>query len=233
MTAIDIVTVRLTWAENLSMQRSPYLLRGAIAERFADNSLFHQHEGGRLAYRYPSIHYRWDQHGAAVVGFGVGVRALMDLSWPGLRLDIGGQQVSVLEATCSLRRSTIVPAGRLLRYRFEAPWLPFPVDLYQRYRRMTAEEQEKERDRLAVANLLMAMRGLGVTFPERLFAAVEVHRPHTCAYKGVELLGFTGTLLANVDLPTGFAIGRAVSHGYGWLSRTSAPLSPEQEERPT
>lgn len=231
MTGIDIVTVRLTWAEELSIPPNPHQLRGAIAERFADNSLFHQHEDGRLAYRYPSIHYRWDQQGAVIVGFGEGVRALMELSWPGLHLVLGSRQVSVLEATCSLRRHAIVPADRLLRYRFEAPWLAFSPEVYQRYRRMSLGEQEAERDRLAVANLLVAMRGLGVTFPGRLFAGVEVYRPQTCVYKGVELLGFTGTLLANVDLPTGFALGRAVSHGYGWVSRVAPPLS--QEARPS
>ena len=226
-----VVTVRLTWANLWQGPPSPYLLRRALAERFPDNSLFHQHQGNRLAYRYPVVHYRWDQQGASVVGFGEGVRALMDLSWPGLRLDLGGESATVLEATCSLRRHVIGPTDRLLRYRFGAPWLPFSQDVYQRYRQMSVAEQETERDRLAVAGLLTAMRGLGVNFPSRLFAAVEVHRSHTCKYKGVEMLGFTGTLLANADLPDGFAFGRTVSHGYGWVSRVSCP-HPRDERVP-
>jgi hypothetical protein len=84
---------------------------------------------------------------------------------------------------------------------------------------MKAEERAAERDRLAVAELLMALRGVGVEFPGRLFAAVEVRSACPCRYKDLTLLGFRGTLLANVDLPDGFGIGRATSHGYGWLSR--------------
>jgi hypothetical protein len=54
---------------------------------------------------------------------------------------------------------------------------------------------------------------------ERLFAAVEAVVPQRCNYKGVELLGFWGLVLVNVELPPGFAFGRAVSHGYGWVTR--------------
>ncbi len=39
------------------------------------------------------------------------------------------------------------------------------------------------------------------------------------AYKDVHLAGFRGRLLTNLDLPDGFALGRAVSHGYGWIER--------------
>src|SRR5438477_267012 len=109
MSAVDIVTVRLTWAEDVQVGPSAQLLRGAIAECFPDNPLFHQHEGDRVLYRYPAIQYRWDGEGAVVVGF-------------------------------------------------------------------------------------------------------------------------SGTLLANVDLPDGFAFGRAVSHGHGWLFRVSPPL--REERRP-
>ena len=82
---------------------------------------------------------------------------------------------------------------------------------------MNPAQQVAERDRLAVAGLLIALRGFGVDFPGRLYAAFELHGARTCHYKGVDLLGFRGRLLANVDLPDGFALGRAVSHGYGWL----------------
>ena len=47
-------------------------------------------------------------------------------------------------------------------------------------------------------------------FPGRLYAAFELHRSRPCRYKELDLLGFHGRLLTNVDLPDGFAIGRSV-----------------------
>ena len=74
-----------------------------------------------------------------------------------------------------------------------------------------------------------ALRGFGVEFPTRLYAAFELQATRPCQYKGVELLGFQGRLLTNVDLPDGFALGRAVSHGYGWLCREEAQASERRD----
>jgi hypothetical protein len=208
---VDVVSVRLAWVQAPSVGQAvgSRLLRGALASRFPNNALFHQHEEGGTVYRYPCVHYRWDAQGPWLWGLGAGVDS----------------EVEVREADCQYGRHAIRPADRLLRYRFGAPWLPLSQENYRRYRELPAQEQADERDRLAVAGLLSAMKGQGVWFPERLYAAFERWREHACRYKDVDLLGFTGTLLANIDLPDGFALGRAVSHGYGWVSR----LRPEQE----
>ena len=87
---------------------------------------------------------------------------------------------------------------------------------------------------MAVAGLLMGLRGLGVNVGIRLYACFEMRCSQRCQYKELSLAGFRGTLLANLDLPDGMAIGRAVSHGYGWLARelnASDTCASSQEER--
>jgi len=100
-----------------------------------------------------------------------------------------------------------------------APWLPLNQELYERYRKLSPDAQARERDRLAVAGLLLAMRGFGVEIQDRVFAAFEMLSSRFCPYKGLQFQGFLGRLLTNLDLPDGFALGRAVSHGYGWIER--------------
>jgi hypothetical protein len=219
MSAVDLVTVRLTWAEEGSVRSSPDLLRGAVAGRFPDNPLFHQHDGERVVYRYPQVQYRWDRDGPVLLGLGEGARFLSAVEWAGMELRIGDRPLTVRDAVCTFRRHEIRPTTGLVRYRLAAPWLPFSQENYRRYQSMNAEERLAERDRLAVAGLLIALRGFGVEFPCRLYAAFESAAARPCRYKGVDLLGFRGRLLTNVDLPDGFAFGRAVSHGYGWLRR--------------
>ena len=225
MSAVDLVTIRLTWVQDAPMRPAPHLLRGAVADRFPDNPLFHQHDGERVVYRYPQMQYRWDREGPMIVALGEAARFLTGVDWAGMELRIGGEFLTVRDAVYSFRRHEIRPSPRLMRYRFVAPWLPLSQENYQRYRSMNAAQQVAERDRLAVAGLLIALRGFGVDFPGRLFAAFELHGARPCHYKGVDLLGFHGRLLANVDLPDGFALGRAVSHGYGWLCGDAPDLT--------
>lgn len=227
MTAVDIVTVRLAWTEDAPMHPVPHLLRGAIAARFVDNPLFHQHGGDGFVYRYPRIQYRWDEDGPILFGVGEGALFLARVEWAGLELRLGERMVTVREAVHRFDRHFVGPTARLIRYRFESPWLPLSQDNYQPYRSLPPAAQEARLDTLAVNGVLIGLRGMGVDFPTQLYAAFEQATSVPCRYKGVDLLGFTGTLLVNADLPDGFALGRAVSHGYGWVRRLHRPDLPE------
>jgi hypothetical protein len=216
MKSVDQVTVRLRLAGR-APRPAPHLLRGAIAARFPDEPLFHQHDGQRLLYRLPRVQYRWDERGPLLVGLEEGARRLTEVAWPGMRLRLGDEQVTVTEADCSFRRFEVRMAPHLVRYRLAAPWLPFSQENYARYRGLGPTAQAQERDRLARGGILLGLRELGVEVEERLFVALEAVAPEWCCYKGVELLGLWGRVLANVELPHGFAFGRSVSHGYGWV----------------
>ncbi len=225
MRTVDIVNVRLSWVENDPGPPAPHLLRGAIGDRFPGDALFHQHDQSGFVYRYPFIQYRWDKNGAVLLGLGTGAQALVRSPWPGMELRIGERVLHVRDAVCEFHRHSIILTDRLVRYRFAAPWLPLNQELYERYRKLSPDAQARERDRLAVAGLLLAMRGFGVEIQDRVFAAFEMRSSRFCPYKGLQFQGFLGRLLTNLDLPDGFALGRAVSHGYGWIERDedSAP----------
>lgn len=217
MMGVDQIFVRLRLA-GPPVRPSTNQLRGAISASFPGDALFHQHADDKLLYRMPVIQYRWDERGPCLVGLGEGARRLLEVEWPGMELRLGQERVTVAEAECAFRRSEVRVVGHLLRYRLEAPWLPFSQENYARYRGMKPGAQALERDRLARGGVLLGLRGLGVEVSERLFVAVECVRPERCEYKaGVELMGFWGRVLVNVELPPGFAFGRAVSHGFGWV----------------
>jgi Cas6b C-terminal domain/Cas6b N-terminal domain len=213
---VDQITVRLRLA-GATPRPAPYHLRGAIAERFPEDPLFHQHAGNGLLYRLPLIQYRWNEEGPFLLGLEEGARRLLEVDWPGMELRLGNQRVTVTEADCAFQRFEVRMVPHLLRYRLAAPWLPFSQENYALYQRLGPAAQAQERDRLARGGILIGLRGLGVEVTEHLFVAVEAVSPERCDYKGVDLLGFWGRVLANVELPPGFAFGRAVSHGYGWI----------------
>ncbi len=194
-------------------------LRGALAEAFADNDLFHQHDGksGKVLYRYPLVQYRWrDGHGV-VMGWGEAAGRLLTMPWLDLAVRLGDESVMVGDAALTMRYEPFGVSERLLCYGLVAPALLLKSENYRRYQGMDAAGQRVERDRLLVSNLLAALRGLDVNFPERLYAAFTKIKLVTCHYKGQELLGISGQFFCNAVLPDGFSFGHAVSHGFGWL----------------
>src|SRR5262245_16211306 len=79
---VDQITVRLRLAGR-APRPAPQHLRGAVAARFPEDPLFHQHAGDGLLYRLPRIQYRWDEEGPALVGLEEGARRLLAVDWPG------------------------------------------------------------------------------------------------------------------------------------------------------
>lgn len=152
-----------------------------------------------------------------LAGFQDGARLLTKLPFLDLPLRLGERNVVISDAHIQCAEETISVSPMLVRYRFVTPWVPFNQETYPVYHNMDYRSKIKERDRLAVANILMMLRGLGITFPERSYAAVNGRRNVCCRYKDQVLHGILGTLIANVNLPDHTAIGRAVSHGYGWI----------------
>lgn len=215
-------TIRLTWTEPWDGPPASHLLRGAVAAAFPDNDLFHQHSAdGKPIYRYPRIQYRWDtQTGDGIIaGFGDGVDTLTQLFMEDLELHLGNRVMTVQEARAHFTRHSVRVLPRLSRYHFRSPWLALNQTNFDRYQSMSRTAQTAELDRIAVGNILSALKGLNIRLVERVYAAFMPRRRLVCHYKDRDLTGFLGTLIANVDLPDGFALGKAVSHGYGWLTK--------------
>lgn len=220
---IPCAQVELTWDRTVSGtpgQRARQL-RGALATAFRDDPLFHQHdpETGKALYRYPRVQYRWQNGRGLVIGWAEAAQRLLARPWLDLKLQLGEEPVMATDAALTLHHGEFAVSERLERYRLCSPVLIFNQENYQRYQQMDERAQRQERDRLLVSNLLTALRGLDVTFPERLYAAFTRIHQRPCRYKGQDLLGLSGDILCNVGLPDGFSFGHAVSHGYGWLTR--------------
>lgn len=193
-------------------------LRGALANRFSDDDLFHQYDAeGRPLYRYPRIQYRWRAGRGILAGWDQAAGRLLALPWLDLHLTLGNDAASVDQALLASESAAFGISERLLHYRLRSPGLIFNQANFPLYVAMDANAQRRERDRLLVAHLLTALRGLGVNFTERLQAAFTDCSTHPCRFKQQSLLGVTGDFVANALLPCGFAIGHAVSHGYGWI----------------
>lgn len=194
-------------------------LRGALARAFEEDSHFHQRDAaGQHIYRYPRIQYRWRQGRGLLAGWGEPAEVLPNLPWLDLNLVLGEDRVQVSDAIINCRSAEFGLSPRLRHYRFESPALLFNQDNYSRYQTLDAIQKQDEQDCLLTAQLLAALRGLQVEFPTHLYASLIDPRPRKCRFKKQELLGLFGRFVSNAALPAGFAIGHAVSHGFGWIT---------------
>ena len=217
---VPCAQVALRWDRELAggAEARARQLRGALAEAFRADDLFHQHDAnGKPLYRYPLVQYRWQGGQGLVVGWGAAASRLLALPWLDLTLQLGEESVTVGDAALTLRYGPFGVSEQLLPYRLVTPALFFKSENYRRYQGLDERGQRAERDRLLVSNLLTAMRGLDIHFPVQLYAAFTRSRPRPCHYKGQELIGIDGDMACNAVLPEGLAIGHAVSHGFGWL----------------
>jgi hypothetical protein len=193
-------------------------LRGALAHAFREDSRFHQHDAaGRQIYRYPRIQYRWHRGLGLVAGWLDAAEILRNLPWLDLELTFGEAQVRVTDAVIAVRNAEFGISPRLLHYRLASPALLFNQENYRRFQGLDDADKQQEQDRLLTAQLLTALRGLDIEFPDRLYAGLINPRSRKCRYKQQDLLGLTGRVVCNALLPPGFAIGHAVSHGFGWI----------------
>lgn len=192
-------------------------LRGGILNAFRDSE-FHQHDAdGAFIYRYPRIQYQWRNNSGFILGWMDSAEKLLRLPWLDLSIQING---AIVTATDVFLNPTIAAFGaseRLFHYRLAAPVLLFNQKNYANYKSMKFMDKLYEEDRLLQAQILTSLRGLDVDFTERLYATFTEKKTVTCLYKGQQLTGILGRFAANAVLPDDFAIGHAVSHGFGWI----------------
>jgi hypothetical protein len=220
LSEIPYTEIELRWDRPISGAAAPRTrqLRGCLAQYFADDPLFHQHdEQGQLLYRYPQIQYRWREGHGIIAAWHEAARRLPQISWLDLDLQLGEDKVQINDIVLSTQRSLFGISPRLLHYRFTTPALLLNQKNYQNYRSLDRKGQRDERERLLIAQLLIAMRGLQVHFDEQLYAAFTKTYTGSSRYKQQDLLGITGEFICNAVLPSGFAIGHGASHGFGWI----------------
>ena len=215
--------IELRWDRELTgpSQTRARQLRGALAECFSDDPLFHQHDKqGQVLYRYPRVQYRWQEGRGVIAGWGEAARRLPALSWLELELRLGEDSVQVADISLTTHRAQFGVEDWLLRYRFNTPALLLNQKNYHHYRELDEVGRRDQLDRLLVAQLLTALRGLGVHFDTRLYAAFTRTRTVSSHYKQQELVGLVGQFATNAVLPAGLGVGHGVSHGFGWIVPT-------------
>ncbi|WP_097126286.1 CRISPR-associated endonuclease Cas6 [Spirosoma fluviale] len=233
-TLIPITTV--TFPEIALRTRDAHKLRGYFGELFREHSpLLHNHleseagaEGAtavKFRYAYPLVQYKVLDRVPTLVGLGEGATLLTQLFLQIREVQIENDTFPVLSKHIRHER---VPIGLargdgpldLIEYRFETLWMALNQANYRDYRSYSEQEQQAQLKRVLTSQLLALFREFGLWLEphERIMVRLSVEERST-QFKNQTMVAFTGGFLTNVVLPDGIGLGKAVSRGFGTLTR--------------
>lgn len=195
--------------------------RGAFVEMAGwDNDWLHNHDGEKEAYhyRYPLVHYRAWHGKAAITAINEGIEAVQealaasswDITWEGAPKTLQVEGLNMKEH--HLRMLPRPKTYQLFK------WLALNQENYERWQReKSLVRRAAMLENILAGQILGFCSAMGWRLPERLEVNLQdIQFMQKVRCFGNAMVAFNVRYDANVLLPSGIALGRGVSHGFGW-----------------
>jgi Cas6b C-terminal domain/Cas6b N-terminal domain len=206
--------------------------RGALAEHAGwEDERFHNHQGekSRVHYRYPSVCYRAQGEKAALWAFEEGVTAIQDMllrSDGTLRMDGKTHRLRIDEFDIKdyPLSMTDIPQPYFLKN-----WLALNEDNFKTWDKLPSlTARTAMLEQILASNIIAFAKAIKWQPPQRLeVSLIQMRSTHTVPHKGVPMVAFDVSFSANITLPEGLGLGKAVSHGFGVV----APLIVKEDKK--
>ena len=219
-THIPITTV--TFPEIALRTRDGHKLRGYFGDLFKEHSpLLHNHlNDGALRYAYPLVQYKVLDQVPTLVGLNEGAGLLASLFLKIREVDIDRNVFPVLSKHIRHEQAAVGMSNDLHQYRFETLWMALNQDNFRDYRNRDDPDRMAQLKRVLTSQLLSLFREMGLWLEphERIMLRLSVEE-RTTQFKNQTMMAFAGSFTANVMLPDGIGLGKAVSRGFGSIKR--------------
>lgn len=208
----------VVFKNRLSFREVP-LLRGALLHLAdGDTTLFHDHLGDKLRYKYPLVQYRESGGHASVFCLGDGAAAMENLlgAASSAEVRIGRRVEKLLVASETRRNDELVLSDVFHEYTIRR-YLPLNQENYARYKTLDSiVDRYQMIEKCLVGNVLSFAKSMGMFFDQQIEVKIlDVANTHEYVYKKVRMLGFDLKFNTNVSLPRHIALGKGVSIGFG------------------
>jgi Cas6b C-terminal domain/Cas6b N-terminal domain len=216
---MTIPTLSLTFAIPLL----PHQLaqwRGAIAEHAGwDDEVFHNHIGKkeRVHYRFPIVCYRVKDGNAALWAFEGGVAAIQDMLLRSSgELEMARKMYRLHIANFQLKAHLMEMSDERKPY-FIKNWLALNEENFNKWRNLPDRTaQTAMLEQVLAAHIIAFAKAIRWQLPQRLeVSLLQIHATHTVLHKNIPMIAFNVSFVANIALPEGMGLGKAISHGFG------------------
>jgi hypothetical protein len=210
----------LKFSQPLNQKIGAKDLRGAIADRNRDKSLFHQHTAnGDPIYKYPLVQYKIIKGEAFLVGLNEGAKAITSLEILREEFELCGEKYILLQNELKFYSTVFEMNKKFLPFYFFSPWLALNEKNYKRYKDSNLRDQIQLLKKILIGNILSIAKGLDLVVTEEIKIQNLRLKVQDVKVKDIKMIGFTGYFEVNFNLPDYIGLGKMVSRGFGTIKQ--------------
>ena len=188
-------------------------LRGFLADKYKENSEFHNHLSDGYNYSYPKLQYKLIKNTLSVMGIGEDVTEINKKIFEEIDyLNIDGNLIFDIQKEIEIFDDEIEFTGdKMYEYRFVTPYLPLNDKNFSKYLK-----REYTLEQAITNNILEVLKGLGIWLEKENKIYVSADLQITSRdLKNVNMIAFIGNFYTNIKFPDYFSLGKRKSLGYG------------------
>jgi len=188
-------------------------LRGFLADKYRENTVFHNHLSDGYNYTYPKLQYKLIKNMLSIMGIGEEVTEINKKLFEEIDyLNIDGNLIFDIQKEIEIFDDEIEFTGdKMYEYRFVTPYLPLNDKNFSKYLR-----RDYTLEQAITNNILEVLKGLGIWLEKENKIYVSADLQITSRdLKNVNMIAFIGNFYTNIKFPDYFSLGKRKSLGYG------------------
>ena len=188
-------------------------LRGFLADKYRENTVFHNHLSDGYNYTYPKLQYKLIKNMLSIMGIGEDVTEINKKLFEEIDyLNIDGNLIFDIQKEIEIFDDEIEFTGdKMYEYRFVTPYLPLNDKNFSKYLK-----REYTLEQAITNNILEVLKGLGIWLEKENKIYVSADFQITSRdLKNVNMIAFIGNFYTNIKFPDYFSLGKRKSLGYG------------------
>ena len=188
-------------------------LRGFLADKYKENTEFHNHFLDGYNYSYPILQYKLMKNTLSIMGIGeevtkINMKIFEEIDY----LNIDGNLIFDIQKEIEIFDDEIKFTGnKMYEYRFVTPYLPLNEKNFSKYLK-----REYTLEQAITNNILEVLKGLKIWLEKgnKIYVSADLQITSR-DLKNVNMIAFIGKFSTNIKFPDYFSIGKRKSIGYG------------------
>lgn len=201
--------------------RDAHKLRGYFGNLFKEKSpLLHNHfESGETRYSYPLVQYKIIDKLPYLIGLNDGAELLIQLFLKIKEIKIEENLIHIFSKNIENNFADIGIDQNLNEYNFNTLWMALNQSNFNKYSNLLLGDERKIfLERILIGNILSFFKYMNFTVEERIYVKLNFTEKETL-FKNQRMAAFTGNFTTNAILPDLIGLGKAVSRGFGTISK--------------
>lgn len=196
-------------------------LRGYFANKYNEYIELHNHKDDKFVYKYPIVQYKVIDNIPILLGLKKeGIDIVKEVFFTNNQLRISTKEYDIYEKNINMYKREYGSTKDVYKYEFLTPWIGLNQKNNKEYRQANIIDKELILNRVLVGNILSCSKYLGYTVEQEIKVKSSLKKM-IVQFKGVKMIGFTGSFYTNFMIPDYLGLGKSVARGFGTIKRIS------------